>query len=91
LITGTPGAGKTLYAVFLIDNYEKANKRALEFNAIALKQNKELIEKNNLQDYFASYTYFSKITKEYETLCFEPDYFDYFEKKERKETIFLDI
>ncbi|WP_407502918.1 hypothetical protein [Acinetobacter baumannii] len=63
LITGTPGAGKTLYAVFLIDNYEKANKRALEFNAIALKQNKELIEKNNLQDYFASYTYFSKITK----------------------------
>lgn len=91
LITGTPGAGKTLYAVFLIDNYEKANKRALDFNAIALKQNKELIEKNNLQDYFASYTYFSKITKEYETLCFEPDYFDYFEKKERKETIFLDI
>ncbi|WP_228262068.1 zonular occludens toxin domain-containing protein [Acinetobacter baumannii] len=91
LITGTPGAGKTLYAVFLIDNYEKANKRALDFNAIALKQNKELIEKNNLQDYFASYTYFSKITKEYETLCFETDYFDYFEKKERKETIFLDI
>ncbi len=91
LITGTPGAGKTLYAVFLIDNYEKANKRALDFNAIALKQNKELIEKNNLQDYFASYTHFCKITKAYETFCFEPDYFDYFEKKERKETIFLDI
>ena len=41
LITGTPGAGKTLYAVFLIDNYEKANQRALEYNAIALKKNSE--------------------------------------------------
>ncbi|PJF05139.1 zonular occludens toxin domain-containing protein [Acinetobacter seifertii] len=91
LITGTPGAGKTLYAVFLIDNYEKANKRALDFNVVALKQNKEAIENNSLKDYFASYTYFSKITKEYETLYFEPDYFDYLEKKERKETIFLDI
>lgn len=91
LITGTPGAGKTLYAVFLIDNYEKANKRAIDFNAIALKQNKEAIEKNNLHDYFCSYTYFSKITKEYETVCFEPDYFDYFENKERKEATFLDI
>ncbi|RZG71453.1 zonular occludens toxin domain-containing protein [Acinetobacter sp. WCHAc060025] len=91
LITGTPGAGKTLYAVFLIDNYEKANQRALEYNATALKKNNEEIEKNNLADYFLSHTYFSKKTKENETLIFEPDYFNYLGSKQRTEGMFLDI
>jgi len=91
LITGTPGAGKTLYAVFLIDNYEKANQRALDYNASALKHNAALIEKNNLADYFASYTYFSKITKEYETVIFEENHFAYLAEKQRPESIFLDI
>lgn len=91
LITGTPGAGKTLYAVFLIDNYEKANQRALDYNASALKHNAALIEKNNLADYFASYTYFSKITKEYETVIFEENHFAYLTEKQRSERIFLDI
>lgn len=91
LITGTPGAGKTLYAVYLIDNYEKANQRALEYNAIALKKNSEEIEKNNLADYFLSHTYFSKLTKENETVLFEPDYFNYLGSKQRTENMFLDI
>lgn len=91
LITGTPGAGKTLYAVSLIVKYEDANERALIYNAAALKHNKELIEKHNLADYFASYTYFSKKTKEQETVLFEPDHFDYFNDQLRTENIFLDI
>lgn len=91
LITGTPGAGKTLYAVSLVDNYEIANKRALDFNAAAFKTNKEIIEKNNLADYFSAYTYFSKITKQDETVLFEPDHFDYFSDKTRPDCIFLDI
>lgn len=91
LITGTPGAGKTLYAVSLIVKYEDSNERALIYNAAALKHNKELIEKYNLADYFASYTYFSKKTKEQETVLFEPDHFDYFNDQLRTENIFLDI
>lgn len=91
LITGTPGAGKTLYAVSLIVKYEDANERALIYNSAALKYNKELIEKHNLADYFASYTYFSKKTKEQETVLFEPDHFDYFNDQLRTENIFLDI
>lgn len=91
LITGTPGAGKTLYAVSLIVKYEDANERALIYNAAALKHNKELIEKHNLADYFASYTYFSKKTKEQETVLFEPDHFDYLNDQLRTENIFLDI
>ncbi|MFH7806327.1 zonular occludens toxin domain-containing protein [Acinetobacter sp. BSP-53] len=91
LITGTPGAGKTLYAVSLIVKYEDANERALIYNAAALKHNKELIEKHNLADYFASYTYFSKKTKEQETVLFDPDHFDYLNDQLRTENIFLDI
>lgn len=91
LITGTPGAGKTLYAVSLIVKYEDSNERALIYNAAALKHNKQLIEKNNLAEYFASYSYFSKKTKEQETVLFEPDYFDYFNDQLRTENIFLDI
>lgn len=91
LITGTPGAGKTLYAVSLIVKYEDANERALIYNAAALKHNKELIEKHNLADYFASYTHFSKKTKEQETVLFEHDHFDYFNDQLRTENIFLDI
>lgn len=91
LITGTPGAGKTLYAVSLIVKYEDANERALIYNAAALKHNKELIEKHNLADYFASYSYFSKKTKEQETVLFEPDHFDYLNDQLRTENIFLDI
>ena len=91
LITGTPGAGKTLYAVSLIVKYEDANERALIYNAAALKHNKELIDKHNLADYFASYTYFSKKTKEQETVLFEPNHFDYFNDQLRTENIFLDI
>ena len=53
LITGTPGAGKTLFAVSLIVKYEDSNERALIYNAAALKHNKQLIEKNNLAEYFA--------------------------------------
>lgn len=91
LITGTPGAGKTLYAVSLIVKYEDANERALIYNAAALKHNKELIEKHNLADYFASYTFFSKKTKQEETVLLEPDHFDYFNDQLRTENIFLDI
>ena len=91
LITGTPGAGKTLYAVFLIDNYEKSNQRALDYNATALKANAETIEKNQLNHYFESHTYFSKKTKERETVIFEPDYFNYLGSKQRTENMFLDI
>ena len=40
LITGTPGAGKTLYAVSLILKSEDANERALIFNAAAIKHNR---------------------------------------------------
>ena len=91
LITGTPGAGKTLFAVSLIVKYEDSNERALIYNAAALKHNKQLIEKNNLAEYFASYSYFSKKTKEQETVLFEPDHFDYFNDQLRTENIFLDI
>ena len=70
LITGTPGAGKTLYAVSLILKSEDANERALIFNAAAIKHNIELIKKHDLADYFSSYSYFSKKTKEQETLLF---------------------
>ncbi len=91
LITGTPGAGKTLYAVFLIDKFENENKRALQYNALVYKQNLEIILKNSLEDYFTHYTYFSKITKNTETVLFEPDYFDYLFTSERKEQGFLDI
>lgn len=91
LITGTPGAGKTLFAVSLIVKYEDANTRALIYNAAALKHNKELIEKHNLSDYFASYSYFSKKTKLQETVFFESNHFDYFDAQLRPENIFLDI
>jgi hypothetical protein len=91
LITGTPGAGKTLFAVSLIVKYEDSNERALIYNAAALKHNKQLIEKHNLADYFASYSYFSKKTKEQETVLFEPDLFDYFFDQLRTENFFLDI
>ena len=91
LITGTPGAGKTLYAVSLIVKYETANDRALIYNAAAIKHNKQLIEKHNLADYFYSHTYFSKKTKEQETILFEPNHFDYLNDQLRTENIFLDI
>ena len=91
LITGTPGAGKTLYAVSLILKSEDANERALIFNAAAIKHNIELIKKHDLADYFSSYSYFSKKTKEQETLLFEPDYFDYLSEQKRTDNIFLDI
>lgn len=91
LITGTPGAGKTLFAVSLIVKYEDSNERSLIYNAAALKHNKQLIEKNNLAEYFASYSYFSKKTKEQETVLFEPNHFDYFNDQLRTENIFLDI
>jgi hypothetical protein len=91
LITGTPGAGKTLYAVSLIVKYETSNDRALIYNAAAIKHNNELIEKHNLADYFYSHTYFSKKTKEQETILFEPNHFDYLNDQLRTENIFLDI
>lgn len=91
LITGTPGSGKTLYAVYLIDKQETANQNALTYNADRYEQNKKIIEDNDLSSYFNAYTYFSKITKEYETVLFDDDHFDYFLQKERKDNIFLDI
>lgn len=91
LITGTPGSGKTLYAVYLIDKQEIQNKNALEYNAKKHEENKKIIEDNDLNHYFNQYTYFSKVSKEYETVYFEDGYFDYFLNKERKENIFLDI
>lgn len=91
LITGTPGAGKTLYAVSLIVKYEDANDRALIYNAAALAHNKKLVEQHQFEDYFLSYTYFSKKTKQQETVLFETDHFDYFIEQQRKDNIFLDI
>lgn len=91
LITGTPGSGKTLYAVYLIDKQEIQNKNALDYNAKKHEENKKLIEENDLSHYFNQYTYFSKVIKDYETVYFEDGYFDYFLNKERKENIFLDI
>lgn len=91
LITGTPGSGKTLYAVYLIDKQEIANQNALKYNAKIYAENKKLIQDNELQHYFNSYTYFSKITKQQETVYFDDDYFDYFADEQRKENIFLDI
>ncbi|WLF82872.1 zonular occludens toxin domain-containing protein [Moraxella sp. ZY210820] len=91
LITGTPGSGKTLYAVYLIDKQEIANQNALKYNAKIYAENKKLIQDNELQHYFNAYTYFSKITKQQETVYFDDDYFDYFADEQRKENIFLDI
>lgn len=91
LITGTPGAGKTLFAVSLIVKYEDANERALIYNAAAFEHNKALIQKHDLSDYFLSYSYFSKKTKQQETILFNSDYFDYFLEKIRQDDIFLDI
>ncbi|MFU9818199.1 DNA/RNA helicase domain-containing protein [Acinetobacter radioresistens] len=91
LITGTPGAGKTLYAVSLIVKYENENDRALIYNAAAIKHNQEIIEKNKLQSYFLLYTYFSKKTKKQETVLFEPDHFNYLTEQKRTDNIFLDI
>lgn len=91
LITGTPGSGKTLYAVYLIDKQEIANKNALTYNAEQYNKNKKVIEDNDLHHYFNTHIYFSKITKAFETVFFEDDHFDYFSALERKENIFLDI
>lgn len=91
LITGTPGSGKTLYAVFLIDKYEIANKLALDYNAKVYKENLELIEKQDLQHYFFSYTYFCKVLKDYVTETFDDSYFYYLADKVRTRNIFLDI
>lgn len=91
LITGTPGSGKTLYAVFLIDQYENKNKAALLYNEKVFQTNSEIIEKNNLQDYFSQHTYFSKISKQYETVIFDDGYFNYLSEKKRTENIFLDV
>lgn len=91
LITGTPGAGKTLYAVFLIDKYEIANKLALDYNAKVYKENLQLIEKQELQHYFFSYTYFCKLYKDYVTETFDDGYFGYLSEKIRLRNMFLDI
>lgn len=91
LITGTPGSGKTLYAVFLIDKYEIANKLALDYNAKVYKENLELIEKQDLKHYFFSYTYFCKILKNYVTETFDDSYFGYLADKVRTRNIFLDV
>lgn len=91
LITGTPGSGKTLYAVYLIDKQEIANKQALDFNANQYAKNKKIIENNDLFGYFSTHIYFSKITKDYQTLYFDDNHFEYFQDKIRTENIFLDI
>ncbi|MEF9957663.1 MAG: zonular occludens toxin domain-containing protein [Acinetobacter sp.] len=91
LITGTPGAGKTLYAVSLIVKQKRQNDLALIYNATAYADNKLLIDKNDLKDYFASHTYFSKITKQEETVLFKENYFDYFQEKAFPDSVFLDI
>lgn len=91
LITGTPGSGKTLYAVFLIDKQENINKTAIEYNAKVYESNLEIIKKNDLQYEFLSVTYFSKVIKDYETVIFDENHFDFIKQKERTENIFLDI
>lgn len=91
LITGTPGAGKTLYAVYLIDKFEIANKLALDYNAKVYKDNLAVIEKQELQHYFFSYTYFCKLYKDYVTETFDDGYFGYLSQKIRTRNIFLDI
>lgn len=91
LITGTPGSGKTLYAVYLIDKQETANKQALEYNAKVYKENLAIIEQHDLSNYFFTYTYFSKIFKDYVTETFDDNYFNYLSEKVRTRNIFLDI
>lgn len=91
LITGTPGSGKTLYAVYLIDKFEIANKLALDYNAKVYKDNLSIIENQDLQHYFFSYTYFCKILKDYVTETFDDSYFGYLSEKIRVRNIFLDI
>lgn len=91
LITGTPGSGKTLYAVYLIDKQEINNKNALKYNAKTYIDNKKIIQDNQLSDYFLSHTYFSKVEKQEITVYFDENHFDYFEQQERREDIFLDV
>lgn len=91
MITGTPGAGKTLYAVSLIDKQESKNQTALEYNASMHEKNIKTITDNDLSYYFLTHTFFSKITKQQETVVFEPDYFNIFLEKNRFEDIFLHI
>lgn len=82
LITGTPGAGKTLYAVSLCDKYERENKANLPKNPKIYAANKKIIAEHNLFDCFKQLVVEEEPQK-FTTYYFQPDDFDIFEKEER--------
>ncbi|WP_026470758.1 zonular occludens toxin domain-containing protein [Alkanindiges illinoisensis] len=52
LITGTPGSGKTLYAVSLIIQFEKENAKNIKLNPAIFAHNDKIIRENKLEDEF---------------------------------------
>lgn len=52
MITGTPGSGKTLYAVSLIIQFEKENAKNIKINPAVFAHNDKIIREQNLQDEF---------------------------------------
>lgn len=82
LVTGTPGTGKTAFVVATLDKIEKNNKVNIVKNKQFFLKNKEIINKNNLQNDFSyiEYETGSGHTLQRKIKILDDDYFDIFSK-----------
>lgn len=71
LITGTPGSGKTLFAVSQIIKLENENKKNIKLNPSIFLKNQHLISEHGLSHHFSQIVDLNK-----EVTHFSSDYFD---------------
>lgn len=84
LITGTPGSGKTLYAVDLIVKQEALNKKNIKVNPSIYQHNIAQIQVHDLYDYFEYLELKNGIYA-----FFDDDYFSIFNEEKRLPEYFL--
>lgn len=84
LITGTPGSGKTLYAVDLIVKQEALNKKNIKLNPSIYQHNLAQIQAHDLHHYFEYLEIKNGIFS-----FFDEDYFSIFNEEKRLPEYFL--
>lgn len=84
LITGTPGSGKSLYAVYLIKKLEDDNKQNIMLNPPFFSSNQKVIDDNNLQPYFDYYT-----NKDDSITAVPPDFYNFLGEYHRQDDYYF--